>query len=156
MGDEAEKVFKWDDSAKTLTVSNEITERARIQLLAMAAEPTFKGAIDDLYVQTSMFRISIWWLMLHYLLATMGELCLSPVGLSLVTKLAPPKHVGLFMGGWFLATAIAEKLAHVFGGMWGNMTPKAYFMIFVIICGVGALLLVVLVPRLKRMMHEET
>lgn len=156
VGDEAEKVFTWDAATKTLTVSDTINDRARMQLLAAAADPAFKAAVDDLYVQTSKFRISIWWLILHYLLATMGELCLSPVGLSLVTKLAPPKHVGLFMGGWFLSTAVAEKLAHVFGGMWGNMTPTKYFMIFVIICGVGALMLAVLVPPLKRMMHEDT
>jgi POT family proton-dependent oligopeptide transporter len=83
----------------------------------------------------------------------MGELCLSPVGLSLVTKLAPAKHVGLFMGGWFLATAIAEKLAQVFGAYWGKMPPGNYFVIFIVMCGVGAVLLALLVPMLKRWMH---
>lgn len=155
VGDEAKKVLQWDAATKTLTASDTINDRARIQLLAAAANPEFKSAVDELYVKTSKFRISIWWLILHYLLTTMGELCLSPVGLSLVTKLAPPKHVGLFMGGWFLSTAVAEKLAHVFGGMWGNMTPTRYFMIFVVVCGVGALLMAILVPALKRMMHEE-
>ena len=64
-----------------------------------------------------------------------------------------PAHVGLFMGGWFLATAIAEKLAHIFGGMWGNMTPTKYFMFFVIFCGVGGLLMALLIKPMKRMMH---
>ena len=84
---------------------------------------------------------------------TCGELCLSPVGLSLVTKLAPPKHVGLFMGGWFFFTALSEYAAQVFGGMWGTMPPGKYFMIFVVICGVGAFLMALLIRPLKRMMH---
>ena len=84
---------------------------------------------------------------------TMGELCISPVGLSLVTKLAPARHVGLFMGGWFLATAVAEKLAQVFGAYWGKMPPMNYFLIFVVMCAVGSLLMALLIRRLKRMMH---
>jgi POT family proton-dependent oligopeptide transporter len=61
--------------------------------------------------------------------------------------------VGLFMGGWFLATAIAEKLAQVFGAYWGKMPPEQYFLIFVVMCGIGALFMAVLVPLLKRKMH---
>ena len=55
--------------------------------------------------------VSIWWLVLAYLLHTLGELCVSPVGLSYVSKLAPAKLVGLMFGIWFLATAIANFLA---------------------------------------------
>ncbi|MFQ5501984.1 MAG: peptide MFS transporter [Phycisphaerae bacterium] len=153
VGEEANKILKWDAATKTLTINGEIKERAKIELLATAALPQLKTAVDKIYLDSSQFRISIWWLILHFVVLTMGELCLSPVGLSLVTKLAPAKSVGLFMGGWFLATAIAEKLAHIFGGMWGTMTPSKYFMIFVIFCGVGALLLAILIRPLKRMMH---
>ena len=153
-GAELEKVAtKWDAGSKTITVTGEIKDRARNELLAQGADPAFKQAVDAVYLASAKYRVTIWWLVLHYLLATMGELCLSPVGLSLVTKAAPPKHVGLFMGGWFLATAVSEKLAHVFGGMWGTMTPARYFMIFVVVCGVGAALMAVLVRPLKRMMH---
>ena len=56
-------------------------------------------------------RISMWWLVLAYLLHTMGELCLSPVGLSAVTKLSLHRIVGMAMGTWFLATALAETVA---------------------------------------------
>jgi POT family proton-dependent oligopeptide transporter len=56
-------------------------------------------------------KISLWWLVLAYLLHTTGELCLSPVGLSAVTKLAIHKVVGLSMGTWFLATALSETVA---------------------------------------------
>ena len=55
--------------------------------------------------------VAAWWLILAYMLHTMGELCLSPVGLSAVTKLAVHKVVGVMMGAWFLATAYSELLA---------------------------------------------
>lgn len=152
-GKDRKVVLRWDPEAKVLTAFDEIKERPRIEFLAAAAEPDFKNAVDRVYLDSSRFRVSIWWLIGFYLLLTTGELCLSPVGLSLVTKLAPPKHVGLFMGGWFLATAVAEKLAQVFGAMWGKMPPAEYFFIFVVMCGVGAVLMGLLVPALKRKMH---
>ena len=55
--------------------------------------------------------VAMSWLLLGYLLHTTGELCLSPVGLSAVTKLAVPNVVGIMMGAWFLATAASEKVA---------------------------------------------
>ncbi len=152
-GRDRETILAWNPETKTLTAFQEVNERARTEFLAMAADPEFKRAVDKVYLDSSAFRVSVWWLIGFYLLLTMGELCLSPVGLSLVTKLAPAKHVGLFMGGWFLATAIAEKLAQVFGAHWGKMLPADYFMIFVIMCAVGAFLLALLVRPLKRMMH---
>ncbi|UCC31486.1 MAG: peptide MFS transporter [Phycisphaerales bacterium] len=152
-GRDRKTIVSWDPETKELTAFAEINKRARAEFLAAAAEPAFKRAVDRVYLDSSDFRVSVWWLIGFYLVLTMGELCLSPVGLSLVTKLAPPKHVGLFMGGWFLATAIAEKLAQVFGAYWGKMPPLDYFFIFVVMCGVGALLMALLVRSLKRMMH---
>jgi len=61
------------------------------------------------------------WLLLTYLLHTFGELCLSPVGLSSMTKLAPPRFVGQILGVWFLATAIGDNLAGQFSG---NIDPE--------------------------------
>ncbi len=153
VGDEAEKALKWNAAEKTLTATAEINLRARTQLLACAAEPEFKTAVDKIYVESGKSRVSIWWLLLFFMVLTMGELCLSPVGLSLVTKLAPRRQVGLCMGGWFLATAIAEYAAHYFSGWWGKMTPDNFFMMFVIMCLVGAALMAVLIKTLKRMMH---
>jgi len=153
VGVEAPKIASWDSGSKTLTVTDEINERARMELLAAAARPEFKKAVDELYEVSSGLRVTVWWLILFNLFLTMGELCISPVGLSLVTKLAPARHVGLMMGGWFLATAIAEKLAQVFGGMWGKMPPAQYFVMFMMICGAGSLLMALLIPMLKRMMH---
>ncbi|MBU0719098.1 MAG: peptide MFS transporter [Planctomycetes bacterium] len=153
-GKEAPKaVGLWNPETKTITVKGKIESRAKTELLAAAADAGFKEAVDRIYLDSSKFRVSVWWLIGFYLLLTMGELCISPVGLSLVTKLAPAKHVGFFMGGWFLATAVAEWLAQVFGAMWGKMPPEQYFMIFVVICGAGAFVMAIVVRPLKRLMH---
>ncbi|MCG8405237.1 MAG: peptide MFS transporter [Phycisphaerales bacterium] len=152
-GEQARKVLEWDEANRTLTITGEIKKRAEIELLASAAHQGFKEAVDKIYLDASQFRVSVWWLILFYMCLTMGELCISPVGLSLVTKLAPAKHVGLFMGGWFLATAVAEKLAQVFGAYWGKMAPGQYFLIFVFMCGIGSLLMALVIRPLKRKMH---
>ena len=153
IGDEAEKSLSWDGETKKLSATAEINLRARVQVLACAADPDFRKAVDYVYVESGKSKVSIWWLFLFFMILTMGELCLSPVGLSLVTKLAPRQRVGLFMGGWFLATAIAEYAAHYFSGMWGKMAPDKFFTMFVIMCLVGAALMALLIRSLKRMMH---
>ena len=153
VGEEARKAAAWDSETKTLTVMQQIGPRAEVELLATTADPDLKAAVDEVYLASSEHRVTVWWLILFFMCLTMGELCLSPVGLSLVTKLAPPKHVGLFMGGWFLATAVAEFAANMFGAYWGKMTPMSYFTIFVVMCGIGALFMAVLIRPMKRMMH---
>ncbi|MDJ0911678.1 MAG: MFS transporter, partial [Woeseiaceae bacterium] len=62
-------------------------------------------------------QVAMIWLILAYLLHTTGELCLSPVGLSAVTKLSIPNVVGVSMGTWFLATALSETVAQRIGAM---------------------------------------
>jgi POT family proton-dependent oligopeptide transporter len=145
---------RWDADARTLTATAEIPERDELRVLAAGADPGFRNAINAIYRQSSLYRITMWWLVLHFLLATMGELCLSPVGLSLVTKLAPAKNVGLFMGLWFLTTGfMANQLAHQLGGEWGTMTPDHYFSIFAIISVAATVLMLILRGPLKRRMH---
>jgi len=60
-------------------------------------------------------QASVWWLVLAYFILEIGEMCLSPVGLSAVTQLSMPRVVSLMMGTWFLATAFSETLAALFG-----------------------------------------
>jgi len=67
--------------------------------------------------QDGALKTSMMWLVMYYLIITCGELCLSPMGLSLVTKLAPKRLVGLMMGGWFLSTSIGNKLAGFISGL---------------------------------------
>ncbi len=152
-GENRKKVLSWDPATRVLTAMGEVKERTRVEFLAAAAQPDFKAAVDRVYVESAKFRVSVWWLIAFFMVLTMGELCLSPVGLSLVTKLAPPSRVGLFMGGWFLATAAAEYAAQVFGAYWGKLPPGQYFLIFVVMCGAGALLMAMLIRPMKHMMH---
>lgn len=65
-------------------------------------------------------KVSVLWLIFTYLFLVFGELCLSPIGLSLVSKLAPAKFLSLLMGAWFLCTAAANKIAGVIGGFIGE------------------------------------
>ena len=96
---------------------------------------------------------SIWYLTLGFFLHTTGELCLSPVGLSTVTKLSPVRLVGMFMGVWFLSSS----LGNVFGGWVGGKTENYGFDVVFkwigVVCVGAAVLLFVLVPLLKRMMR---
>ncbi len=89
-----------------------------------------------------------------YLVITWGELCFSPVGLSLVTKLAPLKFASLLMGTWFLANAAANKLAGVLAAMTDDVgSLTAFYSIFVVSSVAAGLLLLLLAPTLQRMTH---
>jgi POT family proton-dependent oligopeptide transporter len=95
--------------------------------------------------QNGAIKTAMMWLLLYYLIITFGELCLSPMGLSLVTKLAPKRLVGLMMGGWFLATSIGNKLAGFISGL--QPTTQMFVILTVAISGVAAFLYALL-PRL--------
>jgi dipeptide/tripeptide permease len=95
--------------------------------------------------QDGAIKTSVLWLVVYYLIITTGELCLSPMGLSLVTKLSPKRLVGLMMGGWFLATAIGNKLS----GFISGLEPSAHM--FLVLAGAilcVAAFIYVLLPRL--------
>ena len=103
--------------------------------------------------------IPLWTLVLCYVLQTAGELCLSPIGLSMVTKLAPMRLVGLGMGGWFLSTAIGNNLAGLFAagvsgetGMTVTSALDGYTMGFWILLG-GGVLLFLIAPLINKLMH---
>jgi len=145
---------RWDAETRTLSASATLSEKDRAQILANGAEPQFRDALTSIYRQSSVLRVSIGWLLLFYLVLTIGELCLSPVGLSLVTKAAPPKYVGLFMGFWFFTTGgISNWVAHFAGGYWGTMTPMAYFLIFGVVAGVATVIMLLLLRVLKPRLH---
>ncbi len=67
--------------------------------------------------QDGAAKTAMFWMIAYYLIITFGELCLSPMGLSLVTKLSPKRLVGLMMGGWFLSTAIGNKMSGFISGL---------------------------------------
>ena len=74
--------------------------------------------------------VSPYWLISTYLILTFGELLLSPMGISFVSKVAPPKYKGLMMGGWFVATAIGNKLVGVGGYLWGGISLTVVWGVF--------------------------
>ena len=106
-------------------------------------------------VLTASGKVSPLWLVGLFLLQTIGELCLSPVGLSTMTKLAPPGHAGLMLGIWFLASAWGNKLAGVLGAEFSADEPSAlawFFLKQAILVGLALALLLVLVPWVRRLM----
>lgn len=104
-------------------------------------------------------KIPLWTLVAVYVLQTAGELCLSPIGLSMVTKLAPTKVVGLAMGGWFLSTAIGNSLSGLFAGevsgesgMTVASAHVGYTFGFYALIGSGVLLFLI-APLINKLMH---
>ena len=102
-------------------------------------------------------KVSMLWLILAYLFHTLGELCLSPVGLSYVSKLVPGRMIAFMFGMWYLAIAIGNKLAAVLGGQIENITKQydlsTFFLIFTIVPLVAGVLIFFLNPVLKKLMH---
>ncbi|MBQ2417720.1 MAG: peptide MFS transporter [Alistipes sp.] len=89
------------------------------------------------------------WLISTYLVLTFAELFLSPMGISFVSKVAPPKYKGLMMGGWFVATAIGNWLVSVGGFLWGGISLTIVWSVFVVLCLLSALFMFVMMKRLE-------
>jgi POT family proton-dependent oligopeptide transporter len=96
--------------------------------------------------------VSPWWLIGLYFLHTIGELCLSPVGLSIVTKLAPQRIVGAMMGLWFLSIAVGNKLAGMAGGLFDTLPLPQLFGAVAVTTFVAAAILLLLTRPLQRLM----
>ncbi|BDS15439.1 peptide MFS transporter [Aureispira anguillae] len=109
------------------------------------------------YGVTAGVKVSMIWLIIAYLFHTLGELCLSPVGLSYVSKLVPARMIAFMFGMWYLAIAIGNKLAAVLGGQIENITKEyslsVFFLIFTIVPAVAGVLILFLNPLLKKLMH---
>ena len=89
------------------------------------------------------------WLISTYLVLTFAELLLSPMGISFVSKVAPPKYKGLMMGGWFVATAIGNWLVSVGGFLWGGISLTVVWSVFIVLCLLSALFMFVMMKRLE-------
>ncbi len=94
-------------------------------------------------------KVNPMWLISSYAVVTLGELCLSPMGLSFVSKVAPPKVRGLMMGCWFGATAIGNKLAGAIEPLWEDWLHSSFFFFLVAMCVIMALVLRMFLGRLK-------
>ena len=100
-------------------------------------------------------KSSAWWFISSYAVITIGELFLSPMGLSLVSKLSPARLTSLMMGGWFLATSIGNKLSGVLSSMWDGYDQKAnFFYVNFVLLGLAALLLFGMLRKLNKVFSQ--
>ena len=93
--------------------------------------------------------VSANWLISTYLVLTFAELLLSPMGISFVSKVAPPKLKGMMMGGWFVATAIGNMLVAVGGLLWGGIPLWIVWSVFIVLCLVSAIFMFAMMKRLE-------
>lgn len=102
-------------------------------------------------------KVSIIFLILAYLFHTMGELCLSPLGLSYVSKLVPPRMIGFMFGVWYLAIAVGQKAAGTMGGMIDKISQEHsigwFFALFAIVPVIMGCIAMLLSPVMKKLMH---
>ena len=100
-------------------------------------------------------KSSAWWFIMSYAVITIGELFLSPMGLSLVSKLSPPRLTALMMGGWFLATSIGNKLSGVLSSLWDGYENKAnFFYVNFILLMAAAVLMFAMLKWLNKIFKE--
>ena len=101
-------------------------------------------------------KVSVWWLVANYGIITIGELFLSPMGLSVVSKLSPKNITALMMGGWFLSTSIGNKLSGVLASMWDKYDNKAdFFWINFALLMFATILMFSIVKKLNTVMKEK-
>lgn len=101
--------------------------------------------------------VSIIWLVIAYLFHTLGELCISPVGLSYVSKLVPGRMIAVTYGIWYLAIAVGNKVAGTMGGMIDSISEEHgmsnFFLIFTFVPVIAGIIIILLGPVLKKLMH---
>jgi POT family proton-dependent oligopeptide transporter len=117
----------FDAATKALKTTVALEDRDYKRLLLAGVEPKLRDALNDLFVKSASFKVGVWWLFAFYILCTLGELCLSPVGLSMVSKLAPAKFATMLMGMWLLTSFFGNYAAGFAGELWGTVHPTTYF-----------------------------
>lgn len=101
-------------------------------------------------------KVSVWWLIGSYGIVTIGELFLSPMGLSLVSKLSPVRITSLMMGGWFVSTSMGNKLSGILASKWDEYDDKAsYFWLNFILLFSAAVFLFIILKWLNKVMKEK-
>jgi POT family proton-dependent oligopeptide transporter len=104
--------------------------------------------------QEEGIRVSPWWLVVAYMISEFGELCLSPVGMSAVTRLAPPRIVGLMMGVWFLSLSFGNKLAGWLAGLIETMPLSTLFTVMTVVLVGAAVVMLALIRPVERLSGE--
>ena len=146
-------------------VSNDVLEKLEaFKTVSFTSEAKLTNAVkkivgDDqtskyipaILEKSYQFQVSPFWLILAYAIITLGELMLSPMGLSLVSKVAPVRMRGLLMGGWFGATAIGNKLVMI-GVFWSVWKQSSFFLVLGLCAFVMSIVLALLLKPLKKAM----
>ena len=143
------------EEATTEIIAEETT--AQEAEIVAVEEPTVDPAVAEAEATLAAIkadtkpstRTSAYWLILTYLILTFAELLLSPMGISFVSKVAPPKLKGLMMGGWFVATAIGNMLVAVGGFLWAGLPLWSVWTVFIVLCLLSALFMFVMMKRLE-------
>ena len=115
-----------------------LTQISREEVISKAAVADEKATFASPFV-----------LVLIYLILTFGELLLSPMGISFVSKVAPPKYKGMMMGGWFVATAIGNLLVSVGGFLWAGLPLWSVWCVFLTLCLLSALFMFIMMKKLE-------
>jgi len=118
--------------------------------LMLYASLTLPSPNEQAQLGAAAPRVSSYWLISTYLILTFGELLLSPMGISFVSKVAPPKYKGACMGGWFVSTAIGNQLVMVGGILWGDLPLWSVWAVFACLCILAALFMFAIMKRLEK------
>ena len=113
-----------------------------VGLLTPAAQELARVSGEATFVNPNVLIIT-------YLILTFGELLLSPMGISFVSKVAPPQYKGMMMGGWFVATALGNFLVSVGGFLWGNLPLWLVWGVFIGVCLVAAIFMFSMMKKLE-------
>lgn len=100
-------------------------------------------------------KISLWWLVLVYFIMTLSELCISPIGLSLVSKLTPKKFLSMTMSCWFLTSFFGNIIAGFWGGKYEVLTPFKLFLSLSILSFITFLIIVCFIPKINKILIED-
>ena len=130
------------NASVTVLKANEVEDNTAVA----EAEDSLAAIKADTKPET---RTSPYWLIFTYLILTFAELLLSPMGISFVSKVAPPKLKGLMMGGWFVATAIGNMLVAVGGFLWAGLPLWSVWTVFIVLCLLSALFMFIMMKRLE-------
>jgi POT family proton-dependent oligopeptide transporter len=146
-------VVRYNNSTRSLIAHKRMADKEVKALLVAGGDPSFRATVAQLYAVSNPFRVTPWWLIWYYVLSTIGELCLSPVGLSMVSKLAPAKFATMLMGVWLLTNAFGNFIAGTLGEIWGTIPPVQFFLLSAAVVAASALVLLVVVRLVTRAMH---
>lgn len=125
-----------------LVASLNLVSPHELQFLDAAGETKYNPVPDS-------SRVMPYWLISGYLIMTVAELFLSPMGLSFVSKVAPPRFQGLMQGGWLLATAVGNKFLFVGSNFWGKLDLWQLWSIFIVCCLLSAVFIFSIMKRLE-------